>query len=87
MTVRELIELLKEMPQDDVVIMEKDAKGNGYSPLYCVDGNAIYQKDTEWNGEVYSKRWSWEESGFTSKDEWAEFLDEHPPCVVLGPMN
>jgi hypothetical protein len=37
MTVKELIEILQAFPEDDLVILSKDAEGNEYSPLVWVE--------------------------------------------------
>lgn len=34
MTVKELIEKLQTLDQDLLVVMSKDAEGNGFSPIY-----------------------------------------------------
>ncbi len=53
MTVKELIENLKDLPTDMPVIMSKDGGGNGYSPLSALD-QAWYVAESTWSGEVYS---------------------------------
>jgi hypothetical protein len=51
MTVGELIEILKEEDQDSVVIIQSDAEGNSFSPLY--NGySASYKPETTWSGTV-----------------------------------
>lgn len=37
MTVAELIAELKKLPPAALVVMSRDAEGNGYSPLHAVD--------------------------------------------------
>ena len=68
------------------VILQKDAEGNGYSPLYAVDGNAIYVPDSTWHGEIYSVEWSADEACM-EPNEWDEFKKSNPKCVVLVPIN
>lgn len=53
MTIKELIEELKALPQDLPVVMSKDAEGNGYSPLSAID-SVWYIAESTWSGEVYS---------------------------------
>ncbi len=74
MTVKELIEQLSILPQDLQVILQKDAEGNGYSPLSGVDSECQYVPDNTWSGEVYSV---------------GEVLHEphFEDCVVLFPIN
>lgn len=55
MTLAELRRKLAELdhlPDDTIVILSKDAEGNGFSPLYEVD-SSMYQAQTEWSGERY----------------------------------
>lgn len=86
MTVAELIKELHKLPSDAEVILQKDAEGNGYSPLYCADGDAIYIAETKYSGSVYSTEWSAADACM-SDAEWNEFKAENPRCCVLAPMN
>lgn len=85
MKVKELIEELKNLPDDMEIILQKDSEGNGYSPLEGVDSDCIYVKDSDWSGNVYS-------TGFTAGDncmeeeDW-ERLKSGPRCLVLFPVN
>ncbi|MCX4826341.1 hypothetical protein OG883_42635 [Streptomyces sp. NBC_01142] len=40
------------LPGDTIVILSKDAEGNGFSPLDEVDPS-MYHAETEWSGEHY----------------------------------
>ena len=53
MTVGELIAMLTEVEPHLPVILQKDAEGNGYSPLAGGE-EACYEPDTEWSGEVFN---------------------------------
>ena len=86
MLVKELIEILQSMPQDSIVILQKDSEGNGYSPLYDVDSDAIYVKETDWYGEVKSTQWTADEAGMEEK-MWTIEKVISPACVVLSPTN
>jgi len=86
LTVKELIEELKDMPQDAEIIMQKDAEGNGYSPLSVVDLDAIYVPDSTWSGDVYSLDWTAGDCCL-DEEEWEEMKANHPRCVVLAPIN
>jgi hypothetical protein len=78
MTVRELIHHLQTCTNlDAVVILQKDAEGNGFSPLREFRENDPagvdrYFAETTWSGEVYP-------------------ADEAPsggvPCITLVPVN
>jgi len=52
MTVKELIDKLKDLPPDMPVVMSKDAEGNGYSPLSTVD-RVWYVAESTWSGVIY----------------------------------
>lgn len=51
MNVKELREVLAEYPDDMEVILQKDAEGNGYSPLAGAE-SSMYQAEEEWSGEA-----------------------------------
>ena len=85
MKVRDLIVELSALDSDAEVILQKDAEGNGYSPLHCVDGNAVYVADSTWSGDVYSTEWTADDADMDA-DEWAEMLKKQR-CVVLAPVN
>jgi hypothetical protein len=87
MRVAELIEELKKLPPESEVILQKDAEGNGYSPLYKVDGNAIYIEDLAWSGKVVSTEWSACDACYESEEEWEAFKASNPRCCVLAPVN
>lgn len=59
MTVRELIHHLRTcQDQDALVVIQKDAEGNGFSPLREFESNdparvERYVAETTWCGEVY----------------------------------
>ena len=84
MKVSELIEELKKFDQDAIVILQKDAEGNGYSPLDDVD-QAGYTPESTWSGEVQPKVLTpeLEKAGWTEEDINPDGED----CVVLAPVN
>lgn len=51
-TVQELIEELKKMDPEAIVIMSKDAEGNNFSPLYATSDKYFYQADTTYSGSI-----------------------------------
>lgn len=85
MKVRELIEVLKNADQDAEVILQKDAEGNGYSPVAGVDCDAVYIPDSTWSGNVYSLWWSAEDA-MMGDEEW-EGIKSKPTSVILYPIN
>ena len=83
MTVKKLLELLKTHDPNHLVVLSKDAGGNGFSPLADDSPPHIYVPQTTWYGEVYcpedieddpSRRGLVKEG----KAEW---------CVILWPTN
>lgn len=73
MCLRELIKALTELPQDAIVILQKDAEGNGYSP--CVGAEeSRYEPDSTWSGSVLHE-----------EDE--DYATRGVPCVVIWPVN
>jgi hypothetical protein len=90
MTVRELIALLAGMDPDRVVILQKDAEGNGYSPLRARGGvcdDSVYIAESTWRGEVkYATLTPELEASGYGEEDCAE-AGEGVPCVVLVPIN
>ena len=76
---KQLIEKLKKMPQDSIVILRKDGEGNGHSPLSDLDA-AIYRADSTWSGEVYPTDANEDDYGYTKQKG-------DRPCVLLVPVN
>jgi hypothetical protein len=85
MTVKELREALKQYPDDMEVIVQSDSEGNSYSPLYCVDGNAVYIAREPWYGDVFSTDWTSDEADM-DEEEWDEML-RMPRSLILVPVN
>lgn len=73
-TVKQLVENLEKCDPDAVVILQKDAEGNGYSPLADTT-IGMYMPDSTWSGEVY----------FNVKP--VEETEEEINAVILGPVN
>lgn len=85
MKVKELINLLERENSESEVIIQKDAEGNGYSPLEDIDGNAIYIPDSHYSGTVYYLKWSADDDSLTA-EEWVE-MNKKTHCVVLSAVN
>lgn len=79
-TVKEMIQYLQELPQDSVVIMSKDAEGNGFSPWCGEHSEGKYEPCPAWAGEFHTQE-DWEEEG----EDFYE-CDGHK-CVVLWPIS
>lgn len=54
MTVKQLKILLHEHPDDAIVVISRDAEGNGHSPLSQVYPGKYYPFNT-WSGEFYGE--------------------------------
>lgn len=85
MNVKELKEMINNLPDDMEVILQKDSEGNGYSPLAGTDPEAVYIPDNTWSGEVYSTNWSAGDAAMDDK-EWLEILAK-PRALILYPVN
>lgn len=57
------------------VILQKDAEGNGYSPLSDASDDAVYVEESTWSGELYDHQ-----------DAGLEGI-EGEDVVVLYPIN
>jgi len=89
-TVGELLDYLATQPRDRKVILQKDAEGNGYSPLADAD-ESMYVAECEWDGDVYMTPEDLAEAmtppnlqGWT-EDDGAP--DDAERVIVLGPVN
>ena len=83
MKAHELATILLAGPNGEV-IMQKDAEGNGYSPMAGAE-EAIYIPNNGYDGEVISLGWSAGDCDM-EEDEWEE-MRAQPKCVVLYPIN
>lgn len=84
-----------DVPDDTPVILEKDAEGNGYSPLSAI-GTGWYIARSAWSGKVYSDDDSVTAAAVAADGDLAysveqgdmhEIGPEDVRCVVLGPVN
>ena len=84
MTVRKLIKELGKLDPKRIVVMSRDAEGNGFSPLADVATGA-YTPDTTWSGEVHLEELTDElrEQGYTEED----VREDGQKAVVLWPTN
>ncbi len=86
MTVKDLRDALAGLPDDMLVICQKDGEGNGYSPLAGADGeNNSYVADTTWSGDVGLTKLTKEAKakGYAKED----VVKDGVPCLVLYPVN
>jgi hypothetical protein len=85
MNVRELKEVIANLPDDMEVVLQKDSEGNGYSPLEGADSNAVYIPDSTWSGDVYDMNWTANDACMTN-EEWEE-IKTLPRTLILYPVN
>lgn len=78
----ELAEILLASP-DCELIMQKDAEGNGYSPLSGIEMDVVYIPDS---GEVYSKEHTADQNGF-DENIWKRYMRTNSGYAVLFPVN
>ena len=81
MKVKDLLAALDGADPEAEVILQKDAEGNGYSPLEEVDLNAVYVADSTWSGDLYSMDWTAADACMTD-EEWAA-IQAKPCCVCF----
>jgi hypothetical protein len=91
-TAGDLLDYLAAQPRDRKVVLEKDAEGNGYSPLASA-GVSLYVADSTYSGEVYPTPEEvavWVAAGsWTEADEAGRYEpgDDAERVIVLGPVN
>lgn len=80
--VKELKDLLNDLPEDSYVILSKDGGGNGYSPF---DGYARgkYIPENTWSGEFYSNKHL---KNYDDKEK-EDINKNSVECVTLYPIN
>lgn len=85
MLVKDLMEVLQELDPDTQIILQKDAEGNGYSPL-AAQGMGYYVANSTYSGDVYDEDWDADDCDL-AQDEWLEMRTENPRVLVLAPTN
>lgn len=85
MTVAVLIKRLQQEDPKRIVVMSRDAEGNGYSPLYQVSTGA-YAAESTWSGTV-----GLEPADLTPKARAQGFTKadviDGKPALILYPTN
>ena len=81
MTVKELLKILQDCNENDVVVLSRDAEGNGFRPLDDVQTDSLYE-----DGEVYLKELTEEDKkeGYGEEDVGSE---DSIPAVILWPTH
>ena len=84
MNIGELKEYIKDLPDDMEIVVQKDAEGNGYTPMHCAD-LGWYVPETTWYGDFYGAEYTAEDNCM-EEDEWAE-IKATPMSMVIAPIN
>lgn len=82
MTIKQLKEIIQDLPDDMEIIIQRDPEGNSYTELDDADPNCVYLQRSN---EVYSTLWNHDEA-MMEKEEWEEFI-QRPKTLVLAPHN
>lgn len=77
MTVKELIDILKTLEEDRIVILSEDEEGNYFKELQCVQV-CFYDPD---EGEISSKEFDPD----LEEDGYYEYYESPLPAVVFWP--
>jgi hypothetical protein len=73
-----------DLPDDTIVVLAKDAEGNGFSPAAEVE-HAMYLAESTWSGGRYLTED--QRQAETDPDDWSEAPDDAVPAVFLWPTN
>lgn len=87
MNVKELKQVIENIPDDVQVILQKDAEGNRFSPLCECDGGCVYVPDSSYSGEVYQCCYMEDITDDLEIEEWEEIKNNNKKCLVLIPVN
>ena len=83
-TLRARLQELSHLPDDTPVILQKDAEGNGYSPL-ADGGEGMYLADSTYSGETYpTPEQIAADRAYTEEDEAPE---DAIRVIILRPVN
>lgn len=83
MNVRELKDALDNLPDDMIVVLAKDAEGNGFSPLWSASTDHTYWASSPYSGEAAPTK-----PDDVDEDDWDYYWEEGGvPCLLLDPIN
>jgi hypothetical protein len=87
MKVKELKKLLEIVDDERIIILQKDAEGNGYSPLIEIDAEVNYRADSTWSGDIGFEKLTADlrKQGYSDGDIVSG--DGAEPAVVFVPVN
>lgn len=82
MNVKELKELLKDLPDDMGIYLQRDPEGNGYSPMAGADPECIV---LDGGDQVFSLGWSAYDCCL-DEDEWEDIKQNNPRTLIIHPL-
>ncbi|KAB1146788.1 hypothetical protein F7R91_14505 [Streptomyces luteolifulvus] len=71
------------LPDDTIVVLAKDAEGNGFSPLSVMDG-ALYEAHSSFSGDWYATD---QMRAQNPENDWDQAPNGTVPAVFLWPTN
>jgi len=80
MNVKELKEVIKDLPDDMEVILQRDSEGNGYETAHGADPFCVYDPEEEIIFDL-----SWDADEACKEDEEWEEIKKKPRCLVVYP--
>ena len=80
--VKELKEIIADIPDDTRIVLPSDAEGNGYRWAYSADFDGVVVTD-DYEPEIYSSEWDATEADM-DEEEWQEYLSK-PKVLVISP--
>lgn len=70
------------LPDNTLVVIARDAEGNGYSPIATVDDH-LYDAESPYSGQMYVTP----ELRAADPDQWDEAPDSAVPAIFLWPAH
>jgi hypothetical protein len=80
MNIKELKEIIQELPDDMEVILSNDEEGSFYFPAQGFSDTMIYDE-----GNVRATEMTAEENGFESEEEFEKYIEQHNRALILYP--
>ena len=80
MNIKELKEIINDLPDNMEVILSGDEEGNSYLPAQNYNASNIYD-----DGEIIETEWSAEDNGFDSEKEFKAYIKNRNKVLILYP--
>lgn len=80
MNIKELKEIIQELPDDMEVILSSDEEGNSYFPAQNYNSSSIYE-----DGNVIETKWSAEDNDFESEKAFETYIKNRNKVLILYP--